>query len=74
MRTSKLQNDLLNSENLKVATDQLCNELQVCNFTIIQLTHKYMKIQLSALIGYTIVVYASNEYTQLFGTLLAAVK
>ena len=27
--------DLLNSENLKVVFAQLCNELQVCNFTVI---------------------------------------
>ena len=26
--------DLLNSENLKVATAQLCHELQVCTFTV----------------------------------------
>ena len=28
-------NDLLNSENIKVAIAQLCNELQVCNFTML---------------------------------------
>ena len=28
--------DLLNSENLEVAIDQLCNELQVCNFTVLE--------------------------------------
>ena len=27
--------DLLNSENLKVAIAQLCNEIQVCNFIMI---------------------------------------
>ena len=27
--------DLLNSENLKVATARLCKELQVCNYTIL---------------------------------------
>ena len=26
---------LLNSENLKIATVQLCNELQVCNFSML---------------------------------------
>ena len=30
--------DLLNSENLKIAIAQLCNELQVCNFTNSNLT------------------------------------
>ena len=30
--------DLLNSENLKIAIAQLCNELQVCNFTMLYLT------------------------------------
>ena len=32
--------DLLNSEKMKVAIDKLCNELQVCNFTMLQLTEK----------------------------------
>ena len=32
--------DLLNSENLKVAFAHLCNELQVCNFTMLYLTQK----------------------------------
>ena len=27
--------DLLNSENLKVASTQLCYKLQVCNFTML---------------------------------------
>ena len=27
-------NDLLNSENLKVAIAQLCHDIEVCNFTI----------------------------------------
>ena len=31
----KIQLNLLDSENLKVAIAQLCNELQVCNFTIL---------------------------------------
>ena len=26
--------DLLNSDNLKVAMTQLCNELQVCNYNV----------------------------------------
>ena len=30
-----ITNTLLNSENLKVAIVQLCNELQVCNFTML---------------------------------------
>ena len=29
-------NDLLNSDNLKVAITQLCHELQVCNFTMLR--------------------------------------
>ena len=28
-------NDLLNSENLKVANAQLCHDIQVCNFTML---------------------------------------
>ena len=32
--------DLLNSKNLKVATAQLCNELQVCNCPMLQLLQK----------------------------------
>ena len=32
--------DLLNSENLKITIVHLCNELQVCNFTMLQLTQK----------------------------------
>ena len=28
-------NDLLNSENLKVAIAQLCHDIQVCNFTML---------------------------------------
>ena len=31
----KVTSDLCNSENLKVNIAQLCNELQVCNFTIL---------------------------------------
>ena len=27
--------NLLNSDNIKVAITQLCNELQVCNFTML---------------------------------------
>ena len=27
--------DLLNSENLRIAITQLCNELHVCNFTML---------------------------------------
>ena len=32
--------DLLNSDNLKVAIALLCNELQIYNFTMLQLTQK----------------------------------
>ena len=28
-------NDLLNSENLKVAIAQICHDIQVCNFTML---------------------------------------
>ena len=28
-------NDLLNSENLKVAIAQLCHDIHVCNFTVL---------------------------------------
>ena len=31
----QIQDDLLNSENLKVAMVQLCNDLQVCNLTML---------------------------------------
>ena len=31
----QIKSDLLNSESLKVAIAQLCNELQVCNLTVI---------------------------------------
>ena len=34
-RLSSGYNDLLNSENLKVAIAQLCHEIQVCNFTML---------------------------------------
>ena len=34
--------DLLNSENLIVAFAQLCNELQVCNLTMLKLTQKLL--------------------------------
>ena len=36
----KVTTDLLNWENLKVAIAQVYNELQVCNFTMLQLTQK----------------------------------
>ena len=32
---SSRYNDLLNSENLKVAIAQLCHDIQVCNFTML---------------------------------------
>ena len=35
LRLSSGYNDLLNSENLKVAIAQLCHDIQVCNFTVI---------------------------------------
>ena len=31
----QVRSDLLNSKNLKVAIAELCNELQVCNLTVI---------------------------------------
>ena len=33
----QVTSDLLNSDNLKVALAQLCNELHVCPFTMLQL-------------------------------------
>ena len=33
LQLSSGYNDLLNSDNLKIAIAQLCHELQVCNFT-----------------------------------------
>ena len=35
-------NDLLNSENLKVAIAQLCHDIQVCNFTMFIADQKYV--------------------------------
>ena len=35
LRLSSGYNDLLNSENLKVAIAQLCHDIEVCNFTMI---------------------------------------
>ena len=35
LRLSSGYNDLLNSENLKVAIAQLCLDIQVCNFTML---------------------------------------
>ena len=35
LRLSSGYNDLLNSENLKVAIAQLCHDMQVCNFTML---------------------------------------
>ena len=34
--------DVLNSDNMKVAFVQLCNELHACNFTMLQLTPKWV--------------------------------
>ena len=36
----QVTNDLLNSENLKVAIAQVGIEVQVCNFTMLQPTQK----------------------------------
>ena len=38
--TYQATKDLLNSENLKIAIAQLCNELLVCNFAMLQLIQK----------------------------------
>ena len=35
LRLSSRYNDLLNSENLKVAIAQLCHDIEVCNFTML---------------------------------------
>ena len=35
LQLSSGYNDLLNSENLKVAIVQLCQDIEVCNFTTI---------------------------------------
>ena len=35
LRLSSGYNNLLNSENLKVAIAQLCHDIQVCNFTML---------------------------------------
>ena len=35
LRLSSGYNDLLNSENLKVASAQLCHDIEVCNFTML---------------------------------------
>ena len=35
LQLSSGYNDLLNSENLKVAIAQLCHDIQVCNFTML---------------------------------------
>ena len=35
LRLSSGYNDLINSENLKLAIAQLCHDIQVCNFTVI---------------------------------------
>ena len=42
LRLSSGYNDLLNSENLKVAIAQLCHDIQVCNFTMLKLTKNYV--------------------------------
>ena len=35
LQLSSGYNDLLNSENLKVAIAELCHDIQVCNFTML---------------------------------------
>ena len=41
LQLSSRYNDLLNSDNLKVAITQLCHDdIQVCNFTMLKLTQK----------------------------------
>ena len=35
LRLSSGYNNLLKSENLKLATAQLCHDIQVCNFTVL---------------------------------------
>ena len=35
LQLSSGYNDLLNSENLKVAIGKLCHDIQVCNFTML---------------------------------------
>ena len=42
LRLSSGYNDLLNSENLRVAIAQLCHDIQVCNFTMLKLTKNYV--------------------------------
>ena len=42
LRLSSGYNDLLNSENLKVAIAQLCHDIEVCNFTLLYLTKNYV--------------------------------
>ena len=42
LRLSSGYNDLLNSENLKVDIGKLCHDIEVCNFTQLQLTKNYV--------------------------------
>ena len=42
LRLSSGYNDLLNSENLKVDIGKLCHDIEVCNFTLLQLTKNYV--------------------------------
>ena len=39
----QVTSDLLNRGNVKVAIAQICNVLQVCNLTMLQLTQKFLK-------------------------------
>ena len=38
MQNFQITTHLINSDNVKVAIAHLCNELQVCNFTMLWLT------------------------------------
>ena len=42
LRLSSGYNDLLNSENLKVDIGKLCHDIEVFNFTLLQLTKNYL--------------------------------
>ena len=42
LRLSSGYNDLLNSENLKVDIGKLCQDIEVCNFTLLYLTKNYV--------------------------------
>ena len=51
-RRFQVTTDLLNSENLKIAMAQLCNELHVCNFTVMaepKLNSENLKVAIAQL-------------------------